>query len=123
MKPALSVIIPTRNERDNISPLLAALRSALAGVEYELLFVDDSVDGTDRLLAAAAATDPAVTLIHRQQGRAARPELANAVVEGFARSRGDAVGVCDADLQHPPALLPVMLRRLEETGAEIVVAS
>jgi len=123
MPPVLSVIIPTRNERDNISPLLGALRSALAGLEYEVLFVDDSVDGTDRLLAASAETDPAMTVIHRQPGHGSRPELANAVVEGFARSRGEAVGVCDADLQHPPALLPVMLRRLEETGAEVVVAS
>jgi dolichol-phosphate mannosyltransferase len=117
--PGLSVVIPTRNERENVPRLLDALRAALAGVDCELLFVDDSTDGTDRLLGEAAHGDPRIAVHHRAQGRG----LASAVVEGFHRSRGEAIAVIDADLQHPPALLPALVDRLLNAPADIVVAS
>jgi len=116
---SLSVIIPTRNERENVPRLLDALRAALARVDYELVFVDDSTDGTDRLLAGVAQGDPRITVHHREQGQG----LASAVVEGFHRSRGEAIAVIDADLQHPPALLPALVDRLLNAPADIVVAS
>jgi dolichol-phosphate mannosyltransferase len=115
----LSVIIPTRNERENVPRLLGALRTALAGVDYELLFVDDSTDGTDQLLAEVAREDPRIAVHHRERGRG----LASAVVEGFHLSRSEAVAVIDADLQHPPSLLPALLDRLLNAPADIVVAS
>lgn len=117
--PDLSVIIPTRNERGNIPRLLGELRAALSGVGYEIVFVDDSTDGTDQILAACARADARIRVHHRIRGDG----LAGAVVAGLARSRGAAVGVLDADLQHPPSLVPVLLRRLDEAGADIVVAS
>ncbi|MGH7429674.1 MAG: glycosyltransferase, partial [Candidatus Methylomirabilaceae bacterium] len=121
MAPRLSVVIPTRNERANVQPLLGALRQALAGLEYEIIFVDDSTDGTEQVLSAAA--DSSVSVVHRPRDHNGAGGLAGAVVEGFARSRGEAIGVCDADLQHPPAMLPVLVRRLTETDADIAVAS
>ncbi len=120
MAPLLSVVIPTRNERANVQPLLGALREALTGLDYEIIFVDDSSDGTEQVLAAAA--DPKVSVVHRVQGHNGGG-LAGAVVEGFVRSRGEVIGVCDADLQHPPAMLSLLVRRLTETNADIVVAS
>jgi dolichol-phosphate mannosyltransferase len=117
--PTLSVVIPTRNEREAVARLLDAMRAALAGVDYELVFVDDSTDGTDRLLAEAARADPRLTVHHREPGRG----LASAVVEGLRRGRGDLLAVIDADLQHPPSLLPALVASLEATPADIAVAS
>lgn len=119
MPPALSVIIPTRNERANVPGLLEALRAGLDGLDFELVFVDDSTDGTEAVLAKIARADPRIVVHHREGGAG----LASAVVEGIARSRGQVIGVLDADLQHPPSLLPVLLGRLQEAGADIVVAS
>ncbi len=119
MNPALSVVIPTRNERDNVSRLLDAMRTAVDGLDYELVFVDDSTDGTDRALAEAARADPRIVVRHRDKGHG----LASAVIDGIGLSRGDAVAVIDADLQHPPGLLPGMLRRLADDSADAVVAS
>jgi dolichol-phosphate mannosyltransferase len=117
--PALSVIVPTRNERDNIPRLLERLRAALAGIAYEVIFVDDSTDGTERLLADIAQTDPRVRVHHRPGGSG----LASAVLEGFAISRGDRLGVMDADLQHPPDLIPRMVHALDREHADLVIAS
>ena len=119
MAPTVSVVIPTRNERAAVPRLVQEVRAALAGLDYELVFVDDSTDGTDALLAGLARDDARVLVHHRRDGHG----LASAVVEGIRRSRGQAVAVLDADLQHPPALLPAMLARLETEGADVVVAS
>lgn len=117
--PSVSVVIPTCNERDNINPLLRRLRQAMEGCSYEVVFVDDSTDGTDRLIQAVAATDARVRLFHREGERG----LATAVVAGFRLARGEQLVVMDADLQHPPELIPVMLEVMTRTGADIVVPS
>lgn len=117
--PVLSIVIPTRNERETVGPLVEALGRALAGRDYELVFVDDSTDGTDAALAALARGDARIRVHHRARGDG----LAGAVVAGFGLARGAVVGVIDADLQHPPETLAVLLGRLEATGADVVVAS
>ncbi len=119
MPGTLSIVIPTRNERDNVPRLVDALRAALDGLEYELVFVDDSTDGTDDVLAALARADRKITVHHRNGGRG----LATAVLMGFGISRGEVLGVLDADLQHPPAVMAALARRMEETQADLVVAS
>src|SRR5260370_23292471 len=60
----LSLVIPTYNERANISPLLSELGEALADTAWEAVFVDDSNDGTDQGIAAGAAPDPLVRPRH-----------------------------------------------------------
>jgi dolichol-phosphate mannosyltransferase len=117
--PVLSVVIPTRNERENVASLLAGLRAALADLDYELVFVDDSTDGTDAVLAHVAAEDARVRVHHRDHGDG----LAGAVALGFGLSRGRLIGVMDADLQHPPHIMPALVRRLDEAQADIAVAS
>jgi dolichol-phosphate mannosyltransferase len=119
MPRVLSLIIPTRNERDNVRRLVDALRAALGDLDYEVVFVDDSSDGTDAILAALAGADSRITVRHRGGGQG----LATAVVEGFGLSRGDALGVLDADLQHPPAVVAALVRRMQETQADIVIGS
>lgn len=120
LTPRLSLVVPTRNERANIEPLVAEIRAALAGLPWELVVVDDSTDGTDALVARLAAADPAIRLLHRTENTGG---LAGAVVAGFALARGDYVCVLDGDLQHPPARIPALLAEAERTGADIVIAS
>jgi dolichol-phosphate mannosyltransferase len=116
---SLSVIVPTYNEAANVGPLIARIARALAAVDYVLIFVDDSTDDTATVLAGLAQGAPRLQVVHRQDRRG----LASAVTEGIALARGDVVCVLDADLQHPPEILPALLEALERTGADLAIAS
>ncbi|WP_431976229.1 glycosyltransferase [Micromonospora haikouensis] len=100
--PRLTVIVPTRNEAENIPVLMGRLAPLLAPLRAELLFVDDSDDGTDGVITAASAEAPVpVRLLHRPPE--ARPGgLGEAVLLGARHALGEWVLVMDADLQHPP---------------------
>ena len=118
----LTVIVPTRNEAGNVGPLLDRLGEALAGHSFEVLFVDDSTDATPQRIDAQAAARPfPVRLIARPPAR--RNGLSGAVVEGMAAAAGRWLCVIDADLQHPPELIPRLLAQANRTAADIVVAS
>jgi glycosyltransferase involved in cell wall biosynthesis len=116
----LSVVVPTRNELGNVSFLVEGLRQALTGIDYEIIFVDDSNDGTDLLIAALAAADDRLRLLHRE-----RPSggLAGAVALGLKLARGEYICVLDADLQHPPTTVPELLAEARKHSADLVVAS
>ena len=128
--PVVSLVIPTRNEAGNIQPLVERVSAALAGTRFEICFVDDSDDGTADLLLALAKEQPAVQLARTQptircllrQGADRQGGLSTAVVAGLRMARGRYVCVMDADLQHPPELVPVLLAEAER-GADLVVAS
>lgn len=118
---ALSIVVPTYNERDRLAHLVEAIFGAYAadGVAGELIIVDDnSPDGTGAL-ADDLALRHRITVIHR----AGKLGLGTAVVEGFAAATAPVVGVIDADMSHPPGLLPRMLATLQAAGADVVVAS
>ena len=101
----ISVVVPTYNEADNIEELVKRLADALRS-GYEVVIVDDgSPDGTAEVARRLSATYP-VRVVVRQ----ARLGLASAVVEGASVARGDVVVVMDADLQHPPELVPALAR-------------
>lgn len=113
--------MPTYNERDRLPELVRAILSAFEaeGVVGEVIIVDDnSPDGTGALADELAARLP-VRVIHR----ASKLGLGTAVVEGFQAATGPVVGVADADLSHPPALIPRMLAVMRETNADIVIGS
>jgi dolichol-phosphate mannosyltransferase len=119
--PALSIVVPTYNERDRLADLVEAVFSAYAdaGLEAELIIVDDnSPDGTGAL-ADELATRYRIQVVHR----AGKLGLGTAVVEGFEAARASIVGVIDADLSHPPSLLPKMLSIMRNTAADIVIGS
>ena len=121
-RPLLSVVVPTYNERENLPVLLERLEAALRGLDcFEVIIVDDdSPDGTWRLAEELARTRyPWLRVIRRVGERG----LGSAIIRGLREARGDYVAVIDADLQHPPELLPVMLRRALEEGADVVIAS
>lgn len=115
----LSIVVPTFNEKPNITPLLQEIDRALVGVaEYEVVFVDDSADDTPSFLHELSQKNPRVRYLHRENGSG----LASAVIEGFRLAKGDVIAVMDADLQHPPSLLAPMFRAVGE-NADIVLPS
>jgi glycosyltransferase involved in cell wall biosynthesis len=114
--PRLSVIVPCHNEEANIRPLYAAVSAACAGIPMELIFVDDgSSDRTSEEVGSLASRDASVRLIRfiRNAGHQ------NALRAGYRAARGRFVATLDADLQHPPALLPAMLSQAED-GFDVV---
>jgi len=119
----VSVVIPTYNERENVRVLVPRLSEVLqdAGVDYEIIVVDDdSPDGTcEEVDALSRRLGDRVRCVRRRGERG----LASAVVEGFRRATGDVAVVMDADLQHPPELVPRLVETLEEADADVVVAS
>ncbi len=119
--PALSIIVPTYNERDRLGDLVDAVFAAYAkrGLDGELVIVDDnSPDGTGAL-ADELATRHRIQVIHRR----GKLGLGTAVIEGFEAARAPIVGVIDADLSHPPDLLPSMLLIMQRTSADVVIGS
>jgi dolichol-phosphate mannosyltransferase len=120
--PPLSIIVPTRNEAGNVRPLLQRLEQATGHLVREVLFVDDSDDDTAQVIRAAAADFPfAVRAIVRPL--ACRNGLSGAVVEGLGAAQGAWALVMDADLQHPPELIPRLYQRALATNADVVVGS
>ena len=117
----LSVVVPTRNERENVGPLIQRIEAALADLPSELIFVDDSDDETPRVIRGLRSSLP-VRVIERQ-GEERRGGLATAVVAGIERARGEYVCVLDADLQHPPQEAVTLLRQAQRTGAGMVIAT
>lgn len=119
--PRLSVVLPTRNEAGNLHRLQERLEAVLADISHEVIVVDDSTDGETRPLLSELASGP-----HRWRVIERPPErqtgLATAVTEGIELAAGDAVCVMDADLQHPPAVVPQLLEAVERS-ADLAVGS
>lgn len=121
MGAAVTIIVPTFNERENIAELVERTSSALAGRDAEILFVDDSTDDTAMEIARIAADAPIpVRVIHRQDNSGG---LGGAVVVGLEAAASDVCIVMDGDLQHPPELLPVLLDRFSAGDVDVVAAS
>jgi len=115
------MVMPTYNERDRLAELVEALFSAAAsaGLDLELVIVDDhSPDGTGQLADELARTRR-IQVVHRS----GKLGLGTAVVAGFNVALADTVGVMDADFSHPPALVPKMLKVFHATDADVLVAS
>ncbi|MEU2664271.1 glycosyltransferase family 2 protein [Micromonospora sp. NBC_01740] len=117
----LSLVVPCFNEEASVERLHTAVTAAVAeltDVDIEVVYVDDgSSDGTLVALRRLAAADPAVryTSLSRNFGKEA------AMLAGLERATGDAVVIMDADLQHPPRLLPDMVA-LYRQGFDQVIA-
>jgi dolichol-phosphate mannosyltransferase len=118
--PQLSVVVPTFNERDNVTALYRQLQAALAGVAWEVIFVDDnSPDGTWDVVGTLAQADSRVRCIRR----IGRRGLSGACIEGILASSAPFAAVIDADLQHDETQLPKMLALLQGGEADLVVGS
>ena len=118
--PELSVVVPTFNERDNVTVLYRRLEATLTGIAWEVVFVDDnSPDGTWEVVRALARKDSRVRCIRR----IGRRGLSGACIEGILASNGPYAAVIDADLQHDETQLPKMFALLRSGEAELVVGS
>jgi dolichol-phosphate mannosyltransferase len=116
----LSVVVPTFNERDNVTKLFHKLEATLAGVAWEVIFVDDnSPDETWEVVRGLARQDSRVRCIRR----IGRRGLSGACIEGILASSAPYAAVMDADLQHDETQLPKMLALLQSGQAELVVGS
>jgi dolichol-phosphate mannosyltransferase len=118
--PEISIIIPTFNEKENVRTIAGRVREVMAerDIRYEILFVDDSRDETPEVLAMLARLYPEVRYVHRTGQRG----LATAVLEGFRLAKGRYLIVMDADLQHPPELIPDIVHHLR-AGIDVVIPS
>ena len=120
--PVISLVIPTFNESANIVELLTRLTAALpAQAPCEVIFVDDSTDDTPAVITEAARRSRlAVSVLHREI-----PEggLGGAVAMGLREASAPWIVVMDADLQHPPTLVPELITAGHQAGADLVVAT
>ncbi len=117
----LALVVPTLREADNIRAVLDRIRQSLdpLGFAYEILVVDDdSGDGIDSILQEITKQDPRVRLLVRKGERG----LGGAVLYGWKHTDAEILGVIDADLQHPPELLPRLWEALDG-GRDVVLAS
>ena len=118
--PEITIVVPTLNERANIPILVARLQRLLAGVDWEVVFVDDnSADGTAAAARAIGEADSRVRCVRR----IGRRGLAGALLEGMLSSQARWVAALDADLQHDETLLMAMVERLRQGDVDLVVAS
>ena len=117
--PELSIVVPTFKESANVPTLVRLLDATLAGIAWEVIFVDDdSPDGTARVAKDLSRRDPRVRCIRR----VGRRGLAGACIEGMLSSSAPVVAVMDADLQHDETILPKMYAAIRE-GADLAVGS
>lgn len=117
----LALTIPTLLEAENLQPLLERVRAVLdqLDIEYEILVVDDdSGDATAEIVTAISREDPRVRLLVRKGRRG----LSGAVLHGWENTDASVVGVMDADLQHPPELLPKLVAAML-SGCDLAIGS
>lgn len=113
LKPKVSVVIPLYNEEENVANLQHELRSALQGVDHEIIFVDDG--SKDRTLARIERT-PEVRVIEfeKNAGQSA------AMYAGIYAARGEQIALLDGDLQNDPRDIRKLLAKLDEGGVDLV---
>jgi dolichol-phosphate mannosyltransferase len=117
----LALVIPTLNEAGNIPTLLDRLGGALELLPIDCEFIivdDDSQDGTAEVVREYASRDRRVHLCIRKGQKG----LSGAVTHGWKQSDASLLGVMDADLQHPPEVLPQLLEAVMN-GNDIAIAS
>lgn len=117
----LTLVIPTLHEAESLRALLDQVRNVLSIVPltFEILVVDDdSQDGTEELVNAISLQDPRVRLVVRKGERG----LSGAILHGWQNCDSTILGVMDADLQHPPDMLPYLVNEILR-GKDIVIGS
>ena len=118
--PTLSVVVPTYRESANIPVLFERIKTALDGLPWEMIVVDDDLpDGTANVAFALASADRRLRCLRRVN----RSGLAGAVVEGWMSSSADFVAVIDGDLQHDETILPDMYRALAEGKGNLAIGT
>ncbi|MGE4483374.1 MAG: glycosyltransferase family 2 protein [Acidocella sp.] len=113
--PLISVVVPVHNEAPNLKPLISAISMALAGIEHEIVYVDDgSTDTTSRVLAEIAQTLPTLVRVRHKQSCG----QSGAVITGVKTARGAYIATLDGDGQNDPADIPAMLEAMLQAEAK-----
>lgn len=111
----LSLVIPVMNEKDNIKPMLEAIREGLGELKYEVIFVDDgSNDGTVDEINKVKQDNVRLLVFARNFGQT------SAMAAGIEAAEGTFIATLDGDLQNDPSDIPVMLEKLEKEKLDIV---
>jgi dolichol-phosphate mannosyltransferase len=112
----LSVVVPVRNEQDNVAPLIAEIDAALKGITHEIIYVNDgSTDSTQQTLEQLQKTYSKLRIVRH----AASCGQSTAVRTGVKHAKYDWVATLDGDGQNDPADIPKLIAALEE-GVELV---
>ena len=114
----LSVVITVMNEEDNIKPLLEAVRSALVGIDFEIILVDDgSIDKTKQQILEYADERTVLVQLRKNYGQS------TAMTAGIDYSRGKYIALLDGDLQNDPTDIPPMLDLLKKEDWDVVAGN
>lgn len=118
--PYLSIIIPIKNEQDNIAPLIKRIHNGVESLnrDYEIIFVDDgSDDQSVKVLKSLIPNEPRLHVVEfeRNFGQTA------ALDAGFRAARGQIIGILDGDNQNEPADLPRMIAKLEKGSYDMIL--
>ncbi len=114
----LSVVITVMNEEENIKPLLDAVRSALIGIDYEVILVDDgSTDKTKQQVLEYADDRTVFVELRKNYGQS------TAMTAGIDYSHGKYVALLDGDLQNDPTDIPSMLQLLKDEDWDVVAGN
>ncbi|MBF0131246.1 MAG: polyprenol monophosphomannose synthase [Magnetococcales bacterium] len=118
--PDLAIVVPTYNESKNIRELVGRLDGVLAGIDWQVLFVDDdSPDGTADVVRALGEEHSRVSCLKR----VGRRGLSSACIEGMQQVRAPVYAIMDADLQHDETRLPLMLAKVRSAGVDICIGT
>ena len=111
----LSLVIPMMNEEDNVEPLFKAVREALADIDYEFILIDDgSTDKTVEKMKALADERTKILVFNRNCGQT------QAMAAGIEAAQGELIATIDGDLQNDPTDIPLMIKKLEDEGWDVV---
>ncbi len=113
----ISIIIPTYNERENIERLIPLIDNYIRGLNYEIIVVDDNSPDDTAKVAEALSTKYPVKVVKRPS----KMGLSSAIYDGMRVSEGNVIVIMDADLQHPPSLIPKLVKHIDK--CDIVIAS
>ena len=119
-RPAISVVVPAKDEAGNLPGLLGEIETALAGRAFEVIVVDDgSGDASADLLRELAASKPWL----KSARHASACGQSASVRTGLLRARGDIVVTIDGDGQNNPAYIPALVEALENASPDVGMAA
>ena len=111
----LSLVVPMMNEEDNVKPLFKAVREALEGIDYELILVDDgSTDKTVEIMKEESDSRTKIVVFKRNYGQT------TAMAAGIDEANAELIATIDGDLQNDPSDIPMMIKKLEDGGWDLV---